>query len=62
MKQTRKEMEKIGGIRRYQDASVFDYSFRKDRPDKWIVEVLTENGLKPTEKGAKVLKPNAAGV
>lgn len=53
MKQVRMEMEKLGGIRRYQDASVFDYSFRKDRPDKWVLEVLQDNGKKP-EKGAKV--------
>ncbi len=52
MTQVRAEMAKIG-IRRYQDASVFDYSFRKDRPDKLVIEIITQNKRKP-EKGGKV--------
>lgn len=44
-------MEQMGGIRKYQDASVFDYSFRKYRPDKWVLEKLTEYNIKPEPPG-----------
>lgn len=48
----------MGGIRKYQDASVFDYSFRKYRPDKWVIEKLIEYKIKPKDKSIKVIMKN----
>jgi len=42
-KEAEKEMEAIGGIRMYQEASIFDYNTRKKRPDGWIAAQVTSN-------------------
>lgn len=36
------KLKSLGGIRKYQEASIFDYNYRKKRPDGWIAAQLQQ--------------------
>eukprot|EP01119_Soliformovum_irregulare_P009636 TRINITY_DN2314_c0_g2_i1.p1 TRINITY_DN2314_c0_g2~~TRINITY_DN2314_c0_g2_i1.p1 ORF type:complete len:320 (-),score=75.22 TRINITY_DN2314_c0_g2_i1:157-1116(-) len=53
-KEIEKKMNQNGGIHTYQEASTFDYQFRKYSTDKWIVETMKQAEMVP--EGKKKLK------
>eukprot|EP01116_Phalansterium_solitarium_P007085 TRINITY_DN19563_c0_g1_i1.p1 TRINITY_DN19563_c0_g1~~TRINITY_DN19563_c0_g1_i1.p1 ORF type:complete len:320 (-),score=91.95 TRINITY_DN19563_c0_g1_i1:24-983(-) len=49
-----RSLKELGGIRTYQEASLFDYKSRNHSSCRWVTDKLTEAGLRPTGKRDRI--------